>query len=579
MGAGMNLQAQNEINELLFRLLDNEISDQEFAALKEWFRSDPQAREYYCRFMEDTSALTLGAATAIDDPEQRISQADILDANFWKQMYEEEQNAPALEIIAEEKPPRELIQKVERKQAVRTINKASLFAAIISAAALLFMIAMIHLAPPAPYEVATIYDSIDAKWSSPMPIEAGARIATRSKPIQLTQGVVKLLTDENVEVVLEGPTEFSFVSYSEIALNYGKLFARVSAQGRGFSVATPNSKVVDLGTEFGVLCHINGDTEVYMYKGKANLFAGEKSANKTSQFLTAGSARQVHHKDSDVREIALEETAVVRDIDSKSDLIWKGQPFSLADAVGGGNGFGGGKVNTGINVSTGEVISQLPDTDTHSGSEGFRAVAGNPYVDGVFVPGPEQAALQITSSGISAGPFPQASGSWWGYIFDGAFHEGTTTPHHALRLDGTVFGTRDNPAITIHSNQGITFDLAKIRKNLPGLDVHAFDSLIGVSETVQEALAREQGRSFDAFPEVKKVFDADHSKVEFWVFVDGRQVFHEERSSADGAGRVNIPLAAGDRFLTLAVTESDDTHAYDWALFARPELVLEAAQP
>ena len=112
---------------------------------------------------------------------------------------------------------------------------------------------------------------------------------------------------------------------------------------------------------------------------------------------------------------------------------------------------------------------------------------------------------------------------------------------------------------------------------MPNMTILAFRSLVGVSQTVQDQLLTEQGRSFDDFPEVKKVFDENCAKVEFWVFLEGKQVFHRETSSADGACNVYVPITAKDRFLTLAVTESDDTHAYDWALFGRPELILESA--
>lgn len=565
--------SQNQINELLFRLLDNELCDSDLVRLNDWFHTDTQSKRYYCQFMEDYSILTLGAA-AVEKHGQQFAQEENFDDNFWRQMVEEEKNAPALERIPEEKPAQSQPVNVERKPAVRKVHKISLAAALLSAAALIALIAIAHLIPSAPEEVATVVDCLQAQWSSALPLQPGTRITSMSKPIRLTGGIVKLLTDQNVEVVLESPTEFAFQSYSEISLGYGKLFARVSPQGLGFSVTTPNSKIVDLGTEFGILCHINGNTEVYLYRGKANLFAGKKNADKTSQLLTAGSACRVHHQNSDVQEIALEKNALVRDISSKTKMIWKGQPLSVADLIGGGNGFGEGRAEAGVNVADGQTVNRLPDLETHQLSDGYRPVRANPYVDGVFVPGIGLSGTQITSAGAVV-RFPATSGAVWGYIFNGAMHEGATTPRHALRLDGMVFGTQEAPAITFHSNQGLTLDLAKIRQSIPGLDIRSFSSLVGVSQTVSDALEREKGRSFDDFPAVQKVFDAGYSKVEFWIFLDGKEVFHQERSSADGAQKVDIPISEKDRFLTLAVTESDDTHAYDWALFGRPELILK----
>ena len=358
-------------------------------------------------------------------------------------------------------------------------------------------------------------------------------------------------------------------------MNYGKLFAKVSEQGLGFTVVTPNSKIVDLGTEFGVLSHINGDTEVHVYKGTANLFAGSKRANKTSQLITSGLAKKILHMGSKVKEIALEKKAVVRNINSKAGMIWNGQPISLADIVGGGNGFSGGVLYKGVDIITGNVIGKLLNSDTFNGTKGYITVPSNPYIDGVFVPGVDGGETQIISKKSQTVQFPETSGMLWGYIFNGAIHQGTTTPRHSLQLNGTVFGTNENPAIAIHSNQGLTFDLSRIRRNIPGLRINQFSSLVGVSETVASSLEKEKNRSFDDFPEVKKVFDAMSSKVEFWVFLDGRQVFHKEISSAAEADLLQIPITARDRFLTLAVTESDDTGAYDWALFAQPELTVD----
>jgi hypothetical protein len=44
----------------------------------------------------------------------------------------------------------------------------------------------------------------------------------------------------------------------------------------------------------------------------------------------------------------------------------------------------------------------------------------------------------------------------------------------------------------------------------------------------------------------------------------------------DDAVRLDIPITDKDRFLTLAVTESDHTGAYDWALFGQPGLLINA---
>jgi hypothetical protein len=232
-----------------------------------------------------------------------------------KDLGEYEKVAPTIEIERPEEPQEpQLIQKVEYKRTPRTINRFSLATAVMSAAALLMMILFLKLAPLAPTEVATVSKSMNARWSSDLPIEPGTPMISDSKPIRLTQGTVELVTNNLVRVILEAPAEFCFTSDSEVSMDYGRLFASVAEQGIGFSVETPNSKIIDLGTEFGVLAHLEGDTEVHLYKGEAELLAGQKDGPKTSQILKTGSARRVDSETFEIQEIALDDQAIFRKI-------------------------------------------------------------------------------------------------------------------------------------------------------------------------------------------------------------------------------------------------------------------------
>lgn len=562
------------INELLFRLLDNEITDQDFARLKNWVNSDPAAKDYYCRFMTDYSTLSMRPITGIQEADSLFLQEELLDRNFWTLMSEEEESAPGIEPSAAPPVQAAPIAKVHRSRVVRTVNKTSLAVAVASMAALCLLVCYVHLSGPAPYEVATLVDCMDAEWSSDLRLRPGARICSNIKPIRLTGGIVKLVTDDNVQVVLEAPTEFHFVSYSEIALGYGKLFANVSEQGRGFLVAAPNARIVDLGTEFSVLSHLDGNTEVHMYKGTANLFSGHKNEIKTSQILSAGSARQIERADSTVREIALQRDLVVRQIDSTAAFAWRGQPLDLADIVGGGSGFGTGRLDRGLDPLSGRTVESLRTTDVYAAPAGYLRAVENAFIDGVFVPANAQAASQITSTGLVAN-FPRTSGKVWGYVFNGAWHESFDAPHHNLQLDGKILDGRNNPAIAMHSNLGITYDLAAIRRSLPQLRIKSFCASYGISETVDNWLKAAAFEGATASLEFDRLAAVRRSAAEFWVFLDGKNVLHDRRLSGGKSGSLNIPIDDGARFLTLAVTESDDTFMFDWAVFVQPELNLE----
>ena len=569
-------QPLHNMTELLFRLLDNDICDGDFETLSNWLESDIEAKRFYCRFMQDYGALSLRKMTEIQPCEAEFTD-DPLNEDLWSLLSQEEQTAPAVEIKLPESAKEDRpVRKVEKPPVVRSVNKVSLWAAIVSVAALICMIAYLHLAPPSPYEVAMVSDSINAQWSSGMSPKAGTRILSYNKPIQLTQGIVKIVTDNGVEVVLEAPTEFRFLSYSQLDMNYGKLFAHVSEQGHGFSVTTPNATIVDLGTEFGVLSHIDGNTEVHMYKGRANVFAGRRDQKKISELLTAGSAKKIDRMDSALEEIPLVSNLIVRNISSESKFVWKGEPLSLADIVGGGSGFGTGHENQGIDISTGSIISQLPSIDAFQGSATYISVPSNPYVDGLFIPGIHPESTQLTSNQLQTDAFPQTSGSVWGYVFNGAWHEGLDVPRHTLKLDGFDFRNRENSAITMHSNLGITFDLDAIRAKLPGVNIRSFSTAFGISNTVESWLNKRNFNEWEMTSKVQKLSEANQSTAEFWIFLDDRKVLQKTVSSGSGPGTITVPVDKTIRFLTLAVTEAEDTFMFDWAVFARPELVLES---
>ncbi|MHC5183720.1 MAG: hypothetical protein ACYSPI_05530, partial [Planctomycetota bacterium] len=218
---------------------DDEMSDAQFDEIKALLKENEDARKHYYRMVNLEVLLRDSKGLG-----QGLSDGSAPD--LWHALAQHENTAPAIEVeeagqVAEE-PQRELIQKVKYQRVPRTINRFSLGTAIVSAAALLLMILYVRFAPPLATQVATVTDSIDAKWSSDLPIEPGTRMLSSSKPIQLTRGTVEFETDERVRVVLEAPAEFYFSSYTEVAMNYGRLFAHVSKQGAGFSVQTPNSK-------------------------------------------------------------------------------------------------------------------------------------------------------------------------------------------------------------------------------------------------------------------------------------------------------------------------------------------------
>lgn len=563
-----------EVANLLILSREGSLNDEQFESLRALLRDNRAARQCYYSLVNLEVALQESAdlSESPDGPPD-----ELIDMPLWNVLRQHEQQAPAIAIEKAPPPAPRPARRPDPADSSRQINKFSLFVAIASSAALVFFLLLVNLLPDRTgVEAASLAESVHAKWADSSPLEPGSRLST-GRNFLLREGYAKLLFDSRAQVTVEAPAEFEILTDDQIRLNYGRVYAIVPDEAHGFTVSARDLKIIDLGTEFGVYSDLYGNTELHVIKGRTSLISTLPDHTVNLE-VHAGAARRLFNATGEVQDIALETGRFVRSIDTQNRFVWKGQAVSLADIVGGGNGFEGGTANMGIDVTTGGTRRSLSNIDTQIGSAGFRPVQSSPYIDGVFIPGAGEGPTVITADGSCRAAFPETGATFWGTIFNGAFHEGTTTPRHSLRLGGEAYGTPENPAITIHSSQGITFDLAAIRKGVPGLAIRKFRALAGVSETVRDELRREEGGAFEEFPEVKQIVDAGFSKSEFWVLVDGREAFGRVLSSADEAAEVEIALTEQDRFLTLAVTEADDSQAFDWALFGRPELVLEATE-
>src|SRR5262249_41050649 len=93
--------------------------------------------------------------------------------------------------------------------------------------------------------------------------------------LQIERGLAEIRFQCGARVVLEGPASLELLSERSARLLRGKLTARVSAPAVGFEIVSPQGKVIDLGTEFGVAVSARGATEVYVFQGKVEAHAAD----------------------------------------------------------------------------------------------------------------------------------------------------------------------------------------------------------------------------------------------------------------------------------------------------------------
>jgi cell division protein FtsL len=535
----------NEIGELLLKAMDNALSKEEFDRLGMLLKTNPSAREHYYDILATHACMDeITIASPEDGP---------MDLVAWKAMADIERTAPA--VILEKTQEQYNSQTKNADIIVRKVNKVSLTVAITSLAALLLMIIFVnYLQFFTQEEVATLTDSVNAKWNDVnISSENNSRLAVRQGIMTLEEGLVKLQFDSNAKVVIEAPAKFEITSGDQIQLHLGRVYATVPPEAVGFTIKTFNTKIVDLGTEFGVQVDSGGTTELHVLKGKTTLVCG--NFNKTSTLLTGGIAKKISGVEASLSDIQCDQSRFARDINSNNHLVWRGQSIQLANIVGKGNGLGSGQSNLGINPSTGtmESITGLDRTASNA-----YKLSDNPFIDGVFVPNGKTKQI-VSSLGHVFEECPATCGNFYLEI--------ANTPLMAT-LDPWTPKTQaiSNSFLLMHANAGLTFDLDAIRSQMSGQKIGRFQSRLSISETAPNM-----------------------PNCDFWILVDGKVRYSKRNvTQKTFVDMVTLELHDNDRFLTLVTTDGQDPENRilpdggimksinsDWCVFANPVLILE----
>ena len=108
--------------------------------------------------------------------------------------------------------------------------------------------------------------------------------------VQLSQGSIELTFSHGSRALILAPARFTLHGEKELHLHQGTAWFRVEEAGQGFQVVTPELRVTDLGTEFGVRSDPAAGDEVHVFKGKVIAKAIAGCAEEPT--LTAGESRR-----------------------------------------------------------------------------------------------------------------------------------------------------------------------------------------------------------------------------------------------------------------------------------------------
>ncbi len=387
----------------LFLYAQESMSPEQVKELSEWILQNPDNartfihnamfhRNIHNYFIRSDYTDNITFPSAADETDDNIQ---LLSPEIWQLLSEDEKTAPSVKLP---KPPKEplkepvIIRKARIEKAPRKINKFSLVSAIVSLAAVLFVIVYIHLVPvTVREEVATLDDMINVQWGEAgISLEKGSRISTNTAPVILNKGYLKLLFDNNTSVLVEAPAEFVLVARDQIKLDNGRLYASVPTEAIGFIVTTPNSKIIDLGTEFGVQVDYGESTQLHVVKGKTTVVA-EQEGLKCSLQVSQGAAKKISDRSSEIQDIPCDTGLFVRDIRSEHNMVWRGEPLDLADMI---KGNGMDVLKPGKPVIRNEII-ETPEMMPGQ----VWPVETNPFIDSIFLPNGINGPVSVTQDG------------------------------------------------------------------------------------------------------------------------------------------------------------------------------------
>ncbi len=164
-----------------------------------------------------------------------------------------------------------LPELLEKSDVGRPASRWPWFAGVglAAAAALAFAFVSPRRVAPAP-ALATLVQADNTKWAgSTLPTLPQSRLGPGM--FSLVEGIATVRFSSGAVVTLEAPTKLEIISALRCRLIEGSITAEVPASAHGFAVETPDLRVVDLGTRFGVTAGSAGNSHVFVFDGEVEV--------------------------------------------------------------------------------------------------------------------------------------------------------------------------------------------------------------------------------------------------------------------------------------------------------------------
>jgi ferric-dicitrate binding protein FerR (iron transport regulator) len=151
----------------------------------------------------------------------------------------------------------------------RMIQRSLLaIAALVMLSAL--VVGLFKLARPEANELALVA-AADTRWSvsgDSQEIDGQRASLRKGSTVRVESGTLEMRLESGATMVLQGPGQVSFPELKRPVVRSGWLWLDTGTSGEKFEIGTPDLRIRNLGTRFGVRVPMEGSAEVHLIKGK-----------------------------------------------------------------------------------------------------------------------------------------------------------------------------------------------------------------------------------------------------------------------------------------------------------------------
>ena len=128
--------------------------------------------------------------------------------------------------------------------------------------------------------------------------------------LKIKSGLIQVEFYSGATSIIEGPAVFEVIDDNKGYCHSGKVRSYVPELAQGFTIDMPRAKVVDLGTEFGMMVGVDGTSEVQVFDGEVEVHGVEGEGFAAKKLLKVGEGLAFNDKGKQ-QSIAADESSFV----------------------------------------------------------------------------------------------------------------------------------------------------------------------------------------------------------------------------------------------------------------------------